>query len=680
MIPASVLYHGRDEPPPQRVQLYAGPLSLIYQAGDLRTIKLGEREVLRRIYVAVRDRNWGTVPMVLSNVRMQVAGDAFHIACDAEHIEGDIDFVWKGTIDGDGQGTIVFVMDGLARSTFWRNRIGFCVLHPMRECAGQPCTVEKVDGAAGLTVEYGAFPRYIAPHQPFREVRAIAHAVLPGVQAEVRLAGDVFEMEDQRNWSDASFKTYCTPLDLPLPVEVREGTRIRQSVTLTLVGQAPARLVKRQTANGKRQTAGVKRQIPAYLAELEGGALTFAVGAAPGGPMPRIGLGVASHGQLLSERELARLAALHLAHLRVDLHLSRPGYEAALRRAADEAHALGASLEVALHLSAAAEGELAALRALLAQVRPSVCAWLAFDARTRSTTGQLAELARSYLADCDPAARIGGGTDAYFAQLNRQRPPADVLDLVCWSINPQVHAFDDASLVETLQTQAVIVESARQFAGGRPLAVTPLTLKPRFHSSATGPERVPPAGALPAQVDVRQMSLFGAGWTAGSLKYLSESGVYSVTCYETSGWRGVMERESGSPLPDVFRSLPGSVYPLYHVLADVGDLAGGEVVPAQSSDPLRADGLAVRKGDRVRVLLANLTAGRQQVTVQGLAPRVQLCYLDERNAEQAMRSAERFRAQEGESAQTAAGTLECTLLPYAVLRIDAVQGCGSLSV
>ena len=38
-----------------------------------------------------------------------------------------------------------------------------------------------------------------------------------------------------------------------------------------------------------------------------------------------------------------------------------------------------------------------------------------------------------------------------------------------------------------------------------------------------------PAGELPPQVDVRQMSLFGAGWTLGSLKYLAESGVSSAT-------------------------------------------------------------------------------------------------------------------------------------------------------
>ena len=43
-------------------------------------------------------------------------------------------------------------------------------------------------------------------------------------------------MEDQRNWTDASFKTYGTPLELPFPVEVVSGTKIVQTVTLTLDG------------------------------------------------------------------------------------------------------------------------------------------------------------------------------------------------------------------------------------------------------------------------------------------------------------------------------------------------------------------------------------------------------------------------------------------------------------
>ena len=112
-----------------------------------------------------------------------------------------------------------FSMDGTAHSTYLRNRIGFCVLHPM-SCAGKDCVVEHVDGS----LTQGVFPAEIAPHQPFRDIRAITHEVTSELQAEVRMEGDTFEMEDQRNWTDASYKTYCTPLDLAFPVEIAAGT------------------------------------------------------------------------------------------------------------------------------------------------------------------------------------------------------------------------------------------------------------------------------------------------------------------------------------------------------------------------------------------------------------------------------------------------------------------------
>ena len=37
------------------------------------------------------------------------------------------------------------------------------------------------------------------------------------------MKGDAFEMEDQRNWADASFKTYVRPLPKPRPYVIAEG-------------------------------------------------------------------------------------------------------------------------------------------------------------------------------------------------------------------------------------------------------------------------------------------------------------------------------------------------------------------------------------------------------------------------------------------------------------------------
>ncbi|MBA3948068.1 MAG: hypothetical protein H0X37_26405 [Herpetosiphonaceae bacterium] len=437
-------------PKSEQIPLRAGPLSLVYEAGDLRYIRLGDREILRRVYVAVRDQNWDTVPATLANEQLTIAADSFQISYDAQHAVGGIDFFWRGTISGNAQGTIVFAMDGAARSTFLRNRIGFCVLHPIHECAGQPCRVEQADGRSVA----GTFPLYVAPHQPFRSMRSISHEVMPGTYAKVRFAGDVFEMEDQRNWTDASYKTYCTPLELPFPIEVRAGTTIAQAVTLTLhgaplaVGTEPEPLRITRTGDRARR-------------------------------LPRLGLGLAGHDQPLSAVEAARLRGLQLAHLRTDLHLARPEYPEMLQQGTTAARVLGTELEIALFLSDAAKTELDRLALQLEQIQPPVCTWLVFHENEKATSARWVELARAYLHGYAPASKVGGGTNAYFAELNRARASVEAAELVSYSINPQVHAFDNGSLVEALAAQAATVVSARQFCGERPIAVSPITLKPR---------------------------------------------------------------------------------------------------------------------------------------------------------------------------------------------------------
>ena len=62
--------------------LRADPLSLIYEAGDLRYIKRGNHEILHRGYAAIRDHNWEPVPSVPSNVQMDIEEDACHISDD----------------------------------------------------------------------------------------------------------------------------------------------------------------------------------------------------------------------------------------------------------------------------------------------------------------------------------------------------------------------------------------------------------------------------------------------------------------------------------------------------------------------------------------------------------------------------------------------------------------------
>ena len=102
-------------------------------------------------------------------------------------------------------------------------------------------------------------------------------------------------MEDQRNWSDASFKTYGTPLSLPFPVRLEESARVRQAV-----------VVSAGTRRGRRT-----------LSQPAARQSTITVDAAARASWPAIGVGLAP-GQTVDPGYLAELAP---AHVRVELRV-----------------------------------------------------------------------------------------------------------------------------------------------------------------------------------------------------------------------------------------------------------------------------------------------------------------------------------------------------------------------
>lgn len=596
----------------ERLSLEVGALRMLFEpaSGFVRHIRYGNRLVLLGIYPAVRDHNWDTVPPRPLWMRLERGEQALRVDFALRCQGGGVDFVWEAQLEVGPEG-LTYRAEGEAKSRFLRNRIGLCVLHPA-ECAGIPCRVETVDGRTFQ----GRFPQRIAPHQPFLNLRAIAHPVAEGLWAGVRLEGEVFEMEDQRNWSDASFKTYSTPLHLPFPVEVRPGERVAQQVTVRLEGT------------------------PFTPAEEPAGVVRIRLGGRPR-PLPRLGLGLAPEPPSAPAQRLLR--ALRLDHLRVDLRWEE-GWEARWQEAQAQVQALGAALEVALFLPEEApplhqlEGE------------GFVARWLVFPAQRPATPPGLAARLRPLLRG-----PLYGGTDAYFAELNRARLPLEEGGGVCFSLNPQVHAFDPLTLRENLAPQETLVRAARRRALGKPVVVSPLTLRPRYNPNATQPQ-----GPLPP--DPRQPSLFAAAWTAGSLKYLTLGGAAALTLFETVGAGGVLAQEEGRV----------RAYPLYHLLAWVGAFAGGEMLPTRSSHPLQVEALALRKGRRTRLILANLSPQPQVVRLEGAALPRELTVrgLDLEGVEEALERPLRFLRRPGHRLLRR-GALELPLEPCALLCLDA---------
>jgi hypothetical protein len=366
---------------------------------------------------------------------------------------------------------------------------------------------------------------------------------------------------------------------------------------------------------------------------------------------------IAADGKAISAKQIERLKAMKLAHLRVDLPLWEKNWPSKLKRAVRDVEALGAKLEIGLFVSNDAEGELqmfagasssSPLRSQDAHALLRSARHLVFHRDEKIPNARWLALARKHLG---ARAVIFGGTNMFFTELNRGRPDVaamKTLDGLCYSFNPQVHAFDNASLAESPEAQAETIRTYKAFAKGKPLAITAITLKPRWSLGDPGPEPNVKAGDF----DPRQMSLFGAGWTIASLKYVAQaSGVTHATYYEMAGKRGVMDS--------------AQVFPMYHVFADVAEF-GGQGITTKTNDPLKVDGLALRKGKHIRALLTNLTDQTQIVALRGLGLKATVKTLDAHNAERAMKQPEAWRAEPGIALVGNAVELP----PYAIARID----------
>jgi hypothetical protein len=223
--------------------------------------------------------------------------------------------------------------------------------------------------------------------------------------------------------------------------------------------------------------------------------------------------------------------------------------------------------------------------------------FIVLPATGKSTSSKLIDDCLPVLRKNFPKARVGGGTDFFFTELNRERTPSEKLDFLTFSLNPQAHASDNTTMVENLEAQKDIIHSCRAIAGGKAIHVGPVTLKTR--------------GTSP---DPRQLSIFAAAWTLGSFKYLAENGVASITFFETCGQKGVIPHPHES-WPETFID-SDEVYPVYIVLKELLKHKHSRVIKLVSNYPLSVDGLALTDSDgKLIIYLMNFTGKDQSANL-----------------------------------------------------------------
>lgn len=210
--------------------LVAGDLSVVLQDGDLRTLRFRGHEVLRSIAFLVRDKDWGTCNATISDLVVDEEGQGFTVTYKARFTAPSGANLDCAVAIAGADKTVAYAADCISDADFETARAGFAVLHPVVGVAGEQVEVRHGDGS----VEQASWPDEIEPWQPFKDIAAIVHHVAPGIKAATTFAGDVFEMEDQRNWTDGSFKTYVRPLALPWPYCVAKNEPFSQRISVTI--------------------------------------------------------------------------------------------------------------------------------------------------------------------------------------------------------------------------------------------------------------------------------------------------------------------------------------------------------------------------------------------------------------------------------------------------------------
>lgn len=583
----SLALYGNSGKLPDLVPLRAGSLSVYFEDGNLRYITCGERELIRMIYPAVRTEGWLTVLPHISNMRMEALRDHFTIDYTADYVQGNVHFRAEYRIEGTENGNISFEMHGEALTTFKKNRIGFCILHPLDGCASQPCTLYHSDGC----ITQSHFPEYISPHQPFKDLIGMEWNAYGELPVRLSFTGDVFETEDHRNWTDASFKTYCTPLGLPYPVELKKGEKVYQKV------QVETQILV-ETNNNRPKII-----IDADLSKTK----TF----------PSIGIGSSTRPGPMAEDEIALLKYIPFHHLRADVYLFSDIWQAEWNQRVDESRKLEFPLEVALFVDEVSDMALARWMALCQEQKAKVVHISVFHKTIQSTPDHLYMKVMPLLRFAFPGAKIGLGTNANFAQLNRAWPRVQT-DYLTYSVHPQEHASDNRTIVENLAAQAHTVRSAKQAAGSTRIHVSPVNIQRRFNANIEYFEQMVANNLVPQQLDARLLSLFGAGWAMGSLKYLAESGADSITFFETVGERGIVQGRDNSRWPDNFPASAGMLFPVYHLFRYILHLTNARVILSNSSHPLLADCLLVGHSKGKSLLIANMTGEIQHIIANSI--------------------------------------------------------------
>jgi len=386
-------------------------------------------------------------------------------------------------------------------------RAGPCVLH-------EPPEVGAVISAGPPLSEISVL---VPAHISARPIVSGFHRLrLPadGAIVTIEFDGGTYETEDQRNWGDATFKSYCPPVSVERPLRLAPGRRAAFGATLLVEDAAPGAVRRAPVAVGAT---------PGDLAEL-GACIPVAK------PPP---IGLTHPGGELDGTALSRIAEVRPAFVHLLVDFEDDDWSVRLRRDLDVAKQLAGCAVLTVDCPRGREAQLARLASACSGVADTV---FPFGSEEPITSDRLADAGRRAFEGS--GIRVGAGTRGHFASLNVAGRVPDAAEVVEVALAGAAHDDDRRALTTGPASFAAILADARRIAAGRELYLGPVGLAPTFDSWS------PPGAALGVRAawdgaHRRHASRFGAAWAVAAYAALAPLGPARVCLAGTVGGRGV---------------------------------------------------------------------------------------------------------------------------------------------
>lgn len=537
---------------PDTSRVEHGDFTLDLSNAAVRNITYKGAQLIDLLYTAIRPWDWSTLVADSHTEDIKVNG-ADCIVTISDTFVGALEAQTIITLTTDNTFSVDYQLKGLAEYSVNRWGICFCLhsgdwMGSTVYSSGNTYTLLQdispqrvIDG-----VTQGLFPaanemHFLAPDQRF--IKATS-------------TGKVLEAEDQRNWTDNTYKIYSGSLSEPRPFVTNAGSIWKQSVQFEVGAPSgaatdPAKIVVR---------------------EIEA--------------LPSIGLQFNTE-PLLSPDDLEKaLVLLDIDHLRVN-------EESLTAQKIATISSSGLILEAALLSSNSGAALQTEVTKFSQRVPAGSRILIQREGReiVEATDLPKNESLSSYIP----------GSDAYLVDLHRNK--YEFGSSVSYSMVPTVHSADTETIFKTLYTQRESIEFVQKYLAPQ-VFISPVTFSTRGNPE-TGHSRDQRINFANLDAASRIRTIEGAAWTLGSIFALASAGAFSGSWHELFGESGVIYSQDGAT----------KFSPTFHALSALGAHHAHQITIATSLDN---SWVAFENQETKRILVASLRPWSLKITAKVL--------------------------------------------------------------